>query len=173
MAVNRINQEKFKEALKGTAGVQSDIAAKLGVDRSAVTHFLNKHPKMRELLEQERQKLIDVAENVYKEALSLQTKDTREKRLPTQVKRDNMRLKLKAAERVVGTLGKGRGWVPREEREHSGEIAHNFEAVKINVIMPKNNVEKKETQAPNPKPKEGKSNQEKKVGDSPNPKKET
>lgn len=154
MAENRINNNKFKEALKGTAGVQSDIAKKLGVTRGRVTQFIDKFPKMRELVNEERQKLIDVAENVYKEALSLQTRDTKDKTLPAKDYRDNMRIKLKAAEKVVTTLGKDRGWIPKEERELSGQVEHTFTPIKINVIMPDDNVNKKEASKIEPKKRE-------------------
>lgn len=148
MAENKINHEKFVRALPGTGGVQSDIAAKLGVTRGRVTQFLDQFPEMRDMLNQERQKLIDVAENVYKEALSLQTKDTPKKTLPERVKRDNMRLKLKAAEKVVTTLGKNRGWIPKEEREMSGSVDHTFGPLKINVNMPKISAKELKPQAP-------------------------
>lgn len=130
-----INHKNFKSAVKGTGGVYSDIAIKLGVDRSAITHFLKrqKNQKMHDLIDQERQRLIDVAENVFKEAMSL---DTQNKGLSIRNKKDLLRIKLKAAEKVVTTLGKNRGWVPREEREVSGELIHSMEALKINVIMP-------------------------------------
>lgn len=161
--MTRINLDVFKEALKGTAGVLSDVAAKLNVSRAAVSLYVQRTPKAAVMAQQEREKLIDVAENVFKEALSLQTKDTKDKKLGAQVKRDNMRLKLKAAEKVVTTLGKKRGWIPREERELSGEISHTFEPVKINVIMP--NVKKEETPAPPEESKEGQREEEEKITD--------
>lgn len=148
MAENKINHEKFIKALPGTAGVQSDIAAKLGVTRGRVTQFLDKFPEMRDMVNQERQRLIDVAENVFKEALSLQTKDTPKKTLTERVKRDNMRIKLKAAEKVVTTLGKNRGWIPKEEREMSGSVDHTFGPLKINVNMPNIPAKESKPQAP-------------------------
>lgn len=175
MAENKINHAKFIKALPGTAGVQSDIAAKLGVTRGRVTQFLDQFPEMREVLNQERQKLIDVAENVYKEALSLQTRDVKGKRaLPERVKRDNMRLKLKAADKVVSTLGKNRGWIPKEEREMSGSVDHTFGPLKINVNMPKVSAKENKPQAPKMRiaiagiPKAGKTTLSKEMESKPN-----
>jgi len=61
----KLNIKTFKEALKGSGGNQSVIAEKLKLkSRSTVTMFLNKNPKMRDLLETEAERIIDVSENV-------------------------------------------------------------------------------------------------------------
>ena len=59
----RINQKTFKEALKNSGGNQARIAEKLEVTRQAVGLYLKKNPKMRELLEQEAEFVIDVSED--------------------------------------------------------------------------------------------------------------
>ncbi len=60
----KLTEKTFKEALKNSGGNQSTIAKRLNKDRSTINKFLLKRPKMRELLEQESEIVIDVAENV-------------------------------------------------------------------------------------------------------------
>jgi len=60
----RISKKKFKEACKGSGGVGSVVAQKIGVDRTAIYHYLKKHPEMKEFLDEAGEKIIDVAENV-------------------------------------------------------------------------------------------------------------
>lgn len=148
MSSVKVTADKFKSAIIGTGGVYSDVAKKLGCHRSAITLFLQKNPKLLEAVREERARLIDVAENVYKEALSLTTNDAK---LDERTRNNRMKLKLKAAEKVVTTLGKDRGWIPREQRELSGDVSHNMGPIKINVIMPKNVKEKKGAKSKKPK----------------------
>ena len=92
---------KFKDALVGSYGVQSMIAKKCQVDRSTITKFLNKHPKMRELCILEREKIIDVAENRLFGSANNGDKW--------------------AVDKVLSTIGKGRGYVETQNIDHSGE----------------------------------------------------
>ena len=62
--MTRITQKTFKAALIDSGGNQSTIAQKIGVTRGAVNIYLTKNPNMRELLEIEAERIIDVAENV-------------------------------------------------------------------------------------------------------------
>lgn len=62
--MTRINQKTFKLALENSGGNQSIISKKIGVTRGAVTKFLNKYPKMKELCNIEGERIIDVAENI-------------------------------------------------------------------------------------------------------------
>ena len=62
--MTRITQKTFKAALIDSGGNQSTIAQKIGVTRGAVNIYLSKNPNMRELLEIEAERIIDVAENV-------------------------------------------------------------------------------------------------------------
>lgn len=59
----KITQKTFKEALKNSGGNQARIAEKLEVTRQAIGLYLKKNPKMRELLDQEAEFVIDVAED--------------------------------------------------------------------------------------------------------------
>lgn len=59
----KVNIKTFKEALKNSGGNQARIAEKLEVSRPAINQFLKKRPKMRELLEEEAELVIDIAED--------------------------------------------------------------------------------------------------------------
>ena len=96
--MTRISQTKFKAALEGSGGNQSTIAQKIGVTRGAVHNFINKNPKMRDLLETEAERIIDVAENVI-DADIVKKKDI-----------DSAKWKLLHSRR-----GKARGYGPKQE----------------------------------------------------------
>ena len=99
----RINQKNFKLAVEGTGGVQSAIASKLGVTRQSVNVYINKFPEMKELLDEERTKIVDMAEN----KLYVAAKDGQKW----------------AIEKILHTIGKDRGLKEVQETEttHKGE----------------------------------------------------
>lgn len=93
----KITRKKVIEAIKDSFGNQSVIARRCGVVRSTITMFLNK-PKnsdVREMIETEREKQIDIAE------LGLTTKIS-EGNLP-------------AIMFFLKTQGKKRGYVEKQE----------------------------------------------------------
>lgn len=59
---NKITKQKFLAALDGTGGILSSIALKLRVDRSTVYNFLNSNKDMSKYVEQEAERIIDLAE---------------------------------------------------------------------------------------------------------------
>jgi len=59
----RITKSKFKEACKGSGGVQTVIAKAIGVTRQAIGLYLKKNPDLRKFLDEEGEKIIDVAEH--------------------------------------------------------------------------------------------------------------
>ena len=99
----RITVPLFKDALKGTYGVQSLIAKKLGVDRATVSKYLSRNPKMMELCKTEREKIIDISENRLFKAAN-----------------DGHKW---AIDRILKTLGKNRGYVEKQEIELAGNIS--------------------------------------------------
>lgn len=102
--MTKITVESFKKALKGSGGIQSKIAAKLDVTRGAVSIFISKNKKMKKLLEEEAEKIIDMAEsNVFKDIADGNV--------------DTSKWKLTNSKR-----GKERGYGFKQEIEHSGEI---------------------------------------------------
>ncbi len=101
----RINQKTFKEALKNSGGNQARIALKLEVTRQAVGLYLKKNPKMRELLEQEAEMIIDIAEDNVNTDIMVH-RDV-----------DSSKWKLLNSRR-----GKDRGYGAKNEIEHSGKV---------------------------------------------------
>lgn len=111
-----LSKKKFKEALPGSHGVQAVIARKLNLDRSTITKFLNKHPDMRNLCVQEREKIIDVAENrLFKAA------DNGEKW---------------AVDKILSTIGKDRGYVETQNIDHSGRVDNKVQLEVIDIQIP-------------------------------------
>ena len=60
--MNKLSRSKVIESMKDSFGNQSVMARRCNVDRAAITIFLNKNPDIREMIEHEKEKLIDVAE---------------------------------------------------------------------------------------------------------------
>jgi len=59
----RITKGRFKEACKGSGGVQAVVAKALGVTRQAIGLYLKKHPDLRDFLDNEGEQVMDVAEH--------------------------------------------------------------------------------------------------------------
>ena len=93
--MTKLSIQKFKKALSGSYGVQAVIATKCGVTRGAVTRFINKHPNLKPLIEQEKERIIDVAENKLHERI---------------LNGDTRALKF-----FLSTKGKKRGYIPTQE----------------------------------------------------------
>ncbi|MFH1917614.1 MAG: hypothetical protein ABIJ14_00695 [Nanoarchaeota archaeon] len=67
----RINKKKFKAACIGSGGVQTVVAKAIGVTRQAINLYLKKHPDLKKFINEEGEKIIDVAEhNIDKEIVA-------------------------------------------------------------------------------------------------------
>lgn len=108
----KINQKKFKDAILDSGGIITTIANRIGVTRKAIYDWLVKNPEMKDYLEQETEKILDMAEI----SLFSQVKDK----------------DLGATKYILSTKGKKRGYIERQELEHSGNIG----VTKINIVMP-------------------------------------
>ena len=98
-----MKQKDFIKATEGSGGIQSVVATKLKISRQAVNQYIGKYPKMKELLEKEREKIIDLAENkLFKAA------DNGEKW---------------AIERILKTIGRSRGYSEHLEIDQKTEVA--------------------------------------------------
>lgn len=112
---SKITLESFKKACEGTWGNITAIAANLGVQRWTVYRFIETNSEAKEILKEERDKIVDIAENKFKEAVE-------------RGERWAIRLALK-------TLGKDRGYVERHEIEPP-VVPHIFiEEVKGNGVL--------------------------------------
>ena len=108
----RVNIKTFKEALKNSGGNQARIAEKLEVGRSTICMFLNKHPKMRKLLEAEAEYVLDIIEDNITVSATIHKDVADGKWILTNSKR-----------------GKARGWGVKQEIEHSGDQTITFQEV--------------------------------------------
>jgi len=115
--MTRLNQKNMIEAIQGSGGNQTIIAKKCGVTRAAVSIYLKKNQKINELVNQEREKLVDKAENVNVVILNMKGTVEEEKTISPKI----LALKQKVAEFLLKTQGKARGYTEKQELEHSGQ----------------------------------------------------
>ena len=115
--MTKINQKTFTKALEKSGGNQSIIAQRLDVTRGAVTRYLQKYPKMKDLCELESERIIDVAEN------NIDHDIVKNKSIETS------KWKLANSKR-----GKARGYGPKIEQEMSGGTDNKIEVEIIEVI---------------------------------------
>ena len=112
----KINKKKIKEAILGNNktgneklnscnGNYSLIAQRCGVVRSTITLYFKSHPDLKKLADNEREKIVDLAEA----------------KLPQRISEGSDTLIWK----VLSTKGKERGYGEKTELEHSGQINTN------------------------------------------------
>jgi len=115
----RIRIKNFKEALKDTVGNHMRIASNLSVSRGAVTTFIKKHPKLKPLIEEEKNKVYDVAE------------DNIDFRIIKGKNVEDSKWKLLNTKR-----GQSRGYGSKLGLEHTGEVTQNIDKVTVEIIDP-------------------------------------
>ena len=116
--MTKLSKRKVKEAIKGSKGIITAVANRCGVTRKQIYKYRDKYPDIREALQEERERLVDMAEKGL--IINL------DKQQPW------------AIGLVLKTLGRNRGYV--EKLDVSGELN---QPVVINIIKPKTE-EKKE-----------------------------
>ena len=117
----KLSKKKVKNAIKGSGGVLSVLAEKCDVSRSAITQFLQKkrNQDVKELIEQEKERIIDLAEN----------------KLHGLINKED----FQAIRYYLNTKGKSRGYVEKQEVEHTGIST----PIEINIIKPNNEKDNK------------------------------
>lgn len=103
--MTRITKTNFKKAAKNSGGNQSRIAEKLEVTRSAVNQFIKRHPKLRDIINDEKEFVLDIAEDCIDTDILIR-KDV-----------DSAKWKLLNTKR-----GRARGYGHKMETEHSGSV---------------------------------------------------
>jgi len=68
--MTKINIKNWEKAIHNTRGIITTIARNLNVDRVTVYKFLKRNKKARELLEEEKEKVYDIAESVLYQKLA-------------------------------------------------------------------------------------------------------
>jgi len=108
----KITKKMFKKALEGSLGTQRDLSERLNVTDSGISQYLDRNPDMRELLDKQRLKNIDRAEHEIFEQLDFNDDDKAG---------INAKIRQGASQFILKTIGKSKGWVEKQEIEHSGE----------------------------------------------------
>lgn len=111
--MTRITKTNFKEAIIKTGGNQSVIAKRLGVGRSAISMFLKKNPEMGDFLNEEKEMIVDLAENQLLQALN--------------------RGEKWAVLRVLDTLGRKRGYSKDGPIEEIKDNKLEVKVVQVNI----------------------------------------
>jgi len=109
------------EALRASNGVQSAAARMLGCHRSTVKEYIEKSDRIREVVEEEKQGFIDLAENKLMQLIQKAEDD------------GDLRLQLDTLKFVLSTLGKDRGYFKKRQ---GGNINANVVNV-LNQVFPK------------------------------------
>ena len=97
-----LTKEMLSNAIKGSYGILTAVANKLHCERNTVYTWLEKYPELKHQLEDERQKIIDLAEV----KLVGKVNEGSESMIAL----------------VVKTLGKDRGYVEKQEIQYSEKI---------------------------------------------------
>lgn len=93
--MRNITVAEYQEAITLSHGILAAAARRLGVSRVSVHKAVNKHPTLKAALEEARDEVLDLAESRLFEAVNAGT--------------------LSAIIFMLSTLGKNRGYVPRQE----------------------------------------------------------
>lgn len=102
----------YEKSIAGSGGVLQVIATRVGSSRSAVGHYLSQNPEIALAVEDEGERMIDVAEN----------------RLFSRLENNDW----KAIDRVLkSSKASKRGWSERQEIENIGE---QFNNIKLEII---------------------------------------
>ncbi len=116
--MTKINPKMFKLALKDTGGIYQQIAKNLKVCRNAVVKYVSKHPETKALIEEERERILDLMEaSLIKKAI---------------VNDD-----FKAQQFYLKTIGKDRGYVEKTETELSGSTDNRITFEIVNPMQEK------------------------------------
>lgn len=103
--MGRISKKKVKKAIEGSGGVQAVVAKAIGITRQSLSVYLKKNPEIRALIDEEGEKIMDVAEhNIDKEIVAGDV--------------DSSKWALTNRKK-----GKARGYGPKQEMEHIGTPA--------------------------------------------------
>lgn len=110
MATKRTNnktKEVILKAIPGTRGILVNVAVKCGLNRNTIALYAKEYEEVREALQDERERLIDMAENNL--VVALKDKEAW------------------ATVYALKTLGKSRGYVEKQEIESKNDTRIRFE----------------------------------------------
>ena len=105
----KYNLKTIISAIPGTGGIKTAIANKLGCERNMVNYWIEKYPQVKKAYEQECESALDFAES----------------KLMQNIKMGNTQEILF----LLKTRGKSRGYVEKQEIDHSGSFLHKVAAM--------------------------------------------
>jgi len=109
--MTKINKKNFEAACKISGGVGAAVARALGVTRAAISIYLKKNPEMKHFLEDEGEKILDIAEhNINKEIMA-----------------GNVKASMWAL--LNRKEGKARGYGPSQAMEHINATPVEFRVI--------------------------------------------
>lgn len=115
--VRKLTVEKVRKAIDGSQGSITEIARRCKVSRLSIYNFMERYPTLKEEITQEKEIVLDANEDRLQEiALLGDIKDS---------------TTLSAVKFYLSTKGKKRGYVEKQEIEHSGTD------MKIQINIPK------------------------------------
>lgn len=112
----RFKPEKVIEALKATRGMVALAAEKLECDRNTIYNYIEQYPEIREVVDAQRDKVIDIAELKLEEAV-----------------RNGQPWAIAF---TLKTIGKKRGYTEKED-DNAREGQQTTEPTTINVVLVK------------------------------------
>ncbi len=106
--MTKLSKKKVRAAIPGSFGIRAIIAKKCDVDRGTITRYLQKerNKNLVKEIEEERDKVLDVGEKKLIEAVD--------------------RGEFPAIKFLLSTKGKSRGYIEKQEIEHTGESGVTF-----------------------------------------------
>ena len=102
-----ITTKMYESAIEASVGTVTDLSRRLKITHGAVSHYLETHQELRQLLSDKRMSNVQLAEDVLFEHLKKGT---------------DSKIRQDYAKYITGRLGKKRGWTEKTEIEHSGEM---------------------------------------------------
>lgn len=118
------NKTQYIRAIESSNGTRVDVSERLGVSRAAVTLYMGKNPDIAKLLDKVRLRNIDLAESETFKQLKF-----RDGKNPVGA----AGIRQKASFKILGTLGKDKGWVEKQELEHSVPQGININLIEKDV----------------------------------------
>jgi hypothetical protein len=109
MAINPLSEKELLAAIKGSGGIISNISKRLKVDWHTANNLIKKNPNCLLALEDEKEKILDLAETKIIEAMMSGDTST--------------------SKWVLATQGRKRGWSENIKIDHSGEVG-----ITINIV---------------------------------------
>jgi len=135
--MTKLSKKKVRAAIPGSFGIRAIIAKKCDVDRGTITRYLQKERNkiLVKEIEEERDKVLDVGEKKLIEAVD--------------------RGEFPAIKFLLSTKGKGRGYIEKQEIEHTGGSITTFNLIEKSVEEIKDAKSKYKPAQPGDKPQTG------------------